>query len=478
MIYARGFGAKFDGRSDDTAALQNAIDTAHIQGERLALPGGAALITRPLDLRGRYVEIHGTMGKTQIVGMTHGMTMIYVEESEDVIYSPFLIDGVILNGYNQAAYGLRVRHRHHTVLRNMVIHSCTEANVWEQDSWISLRENCRSTDSKVGWQLEGSNFDSAYHNCYIAGCTRTQWLFNNNGSLLNGSNSLLLSNCGATDALGSGMEVNGHVVVNLQSCYWGENCDGPTVINNGGTVTFEGGTLSFGWKPTSVLAVPVGGEIVLEAGCQINGQDFGSINRLTALSAEQIAAGTGTLRLEDAKGYMITGGEQVLAGDPIGYGIQRQVFVPRLGRQYRPTANNATVAATNPKPNSLLVTCTSVVGGNPIIGAYAPLSLDYRFGEEFYLLLVYRSSKPLQVRVDASPLGELLGLLCFPPATGISTTLIKVDNVIPAAPAGAVFDVLMPNASTGDFFQIDECYLADSTMAKKGIATVNRIVKC
>ena len=478
MIYATGYGAKFDGRSDDTAAIQNAIDNAHALSEPLTLPGGTALISRALDLRGRNVEIYGTMGRTQIVALTPGMTMIYVEEGLDTIYSPFIIDGVTLNGYGRAAWGMRIRYRHHTLLRNMVIHSCTEANVWEQDTWISRRENIRSLDSKVGWQIEGSNFDSGWHNVYIAGCTRTQWLLNNNGSLLNGSNSLLLVNCGATDATGSAIEVNGHVVVNLQSCYFGENCDGPTVVNNGGTVTFEGGTLSYGWKPSSFLAVPIFGEVVLTDGCQINGQDNGSVNRLTSLTEKQVAAGSGTLRLEDAKGYMITGGEQVLAGDPIGFGAQRQVFVPRLGRQYYPIANNTTVTSGNPKPNSLGVTCTGVVGGNPIIGMYAPLSLDYRFNEHFYLLLVYRSTKQLQVRIDASPLGALISLLCFPPATYTTFTQIKLDNIIPAAPTGAVFEILMPNAAPGDTLELDKCYLADSTMAKKGVATVNRIVKC
>jgi hypothetical protein len=36
----------------------------------------------------------------------------------------------------------------------------------------------------------------------------------------------------------------------------------------------------------------------------------------------------------------------------------------------------------------------------------------------------------------------------------------------------------MPNAAAGDYLEVQECYLADSTMAKKGVATVNRIVKC
>lgn len=480
MIYATDYGAAFDGTTDDTAAIQAAIDAAHSLAEPLILPGRTAVISAALDLRGRVVEIYGTINKTELRAATRGMTMVNAEEADDidVIYSPFLVQGVTFNGGSLAAYGMRIRYRHHSELRNLLFAFCTEANVWEKDTWISRRVNCRSIDSKVGWQLEGSNFDSAFYNCYIAGCTHTQWLINNNGTLLNGNNSLLLSNCGATDAVGSGMEVNGQVAVNLQSCYWGENCDGPTVVNRGGAVVFEGGTVSFGWKPSSYLVLPIGGEMILQASCQINGQDYGSIDRLTYLTTPQIAAGNGSLRLDDVKGYMVTGGDQKLAGDPIGYGAQRQVLVPRLGRQFEPVANNVAISAINPAPNAIRVTCNSIGGGNPIIGVSAPLSLDYRVGEPFYLLMVYRSSKPLQIRIDAAPLGAPIAFLSFPPAAEFAATHIKVDAPIPAAQPGAVFEILMPNADAEDFVEIHECFLTDSTMAKKGLATVNRLVKC
>jgi hypothetical protein len=478
MIYARNYGATFNGVNDDTAALQAAIDDAHRLGEPLILPSGVAMISAALDLRGRMVQIYGSIGRTELCAQTPGMTMINVDETEDLIYSPFLIEGVYLNGNNRAAYGMKIRYRHHSELRHMLFQFCTEANVWEVDTWISRRVNCRSAASKVGWQLEGSSFDSAFYNCYNVGCSRTQWLLNNHGETENGNNSLLFSNCGATDATGSGMEVNGHVVVNLQSCYWGENCDGPTIVNNGGTVVFEGGTLSFGWKPSSYLVLPIGGETVFEASCQLNGQDFSTVDRLAYLTPSQVAAGSGTFRLDDAKGYMKTGGDPILPGDPVGYGAQRQVLVPRLGRQFQPLGHHTAITTTNPTPNSLRVSCNSVAGGNPIIGMFAPLSLDYRVGEPFYLLLVYRSSKPLQVRIDASPLGAPVVMLSFPPASETIATHVKVDAPIPAAPAGAVLDILMPGASANDFLEISECFLTDSTTATKGVAPVNRLMKC
>ena len=135
------------------------------------------------------------------------------------------------------------------------------------------------------------------------------------------------------------------------------------------------------------------------------------------------------------------------------------------------------MTTTNPTPNAIRITCDSVLGGNPIIGINAPLSPNYRIGEPLYLLLVYQSSKPLQVRIDAAPLGAPVAMLSFPPATNTVVTHVKVDTLIPGAPAGSVFEILMPGAGAKDFLEVQECYLTDSTMAKKGLATVNRIVK-
>ena len=478
MIYATDYGALFNGVADDSAALQRAVNAADALGEQLILPGRTALIRTALDLRGRIVEIYGTIGKTELRAGTVGMTMINAEEATDTVYNPFVIQGVNLNGDSKARYGIRIRHRHHTELRNMLFAFSTEANVWEQDTWISRRFNCRSVGTKVGWQLEGSNFDSAFYGCYNAGCTDTQWLINNNGELLNGNNSLLFSNCGATDAPGRGVVVNGHVVANFNECYIGENCDRSIIVNNGGVLVFSGGTISFGWKPASYMVEPIGGETILQASCQINGQDYGSIDRLTSLTPQQISSGAGTVRLDDAKGYVITGGDQVLRGDVIGYGEQRHVLVPRLGRQFDQVANGVTAAASNPTPNAKRVTCNAVTGGNPIIGLSAPISLDYRVGEPFYLVLVYRASKALQVRLDSSVLGAPVALLSFPPAATVLSTHVKVDAPIAAASPGAVLDILMPNAAAGDYIEISECFLTDSTMAKKGAATMNRLFKC
>ncbi len=479
MLYAEDFGAVFDGVTDDSAALQSAINEAAALGIPLALPGRTALIKTALDLKGRSVEIYGTINKTVLNAGTSGMTMIDIEEEDDVVYSPFVLSGITLDAKGIANFCIRIRFRHHSEMRGMYFIDAAIANVWEKDTWISRRYNCRTAAGPIGWQLEGSNFDSVYIGCYAVGCTDKLWLVNNNGSLLNGNNSLRMINCAATDASGIGIYVSSPgITINFESCYVGENLTTTTVVNHGGVLVFNGGTISHGYTSQSYLAEPVAGEIVLQESVQINGQVFGSIGLLSKLTPQQIAAGAGTLRLDDVKAYVIPGGDQVIPGDPLGYGEQREVLVPRLGRLFQPVANNVTLQTTNPTANGLRVACTAVNGSNPILGLAAPMKTTYRVAEPGYLVLVYQSSKSLQVRIDAAILGTPHAIISFPPAADVLATHVKIDAVLPAITEGSVLDILMPGTTVGDYLEIRECFLADSTISNKGSAVMNRLFKC
>lgn len=479
MLYAQDFGAVFDGVTDDSAALQRAIDQASIDGVYLMLPGRAALIKTALNLKGRNVEIYGVMNKTVLNAGTLGMTMIDIEEAEDVVYSPYVLDGITMDAKGLANYCVRVRFRHHAEMRRMYYIGAAVANVWERDTWISRHYNCRTANGPIGWQLEGSNFDSVYIGCYAVGCTDKLWLVNNNGSLLNGNNSLRMINCSATDAVGIGIYVSEPgVTINWESCYVGENLENSTIVNMGGAIYFNGGTISYGYTPKSHLSQPIGGEIVLREGVQINGQIYGSITLLSKLTPQQIASGTGTLRLDDVKGYVLPGGDQIIIGDALGYGERREVLVPRLGRLFTPVANNVTVQTSNPKPNSIRVQCTTVSGANPILGVSAPMATNYRVGESGYLVLVYRSSRSLQVRLDEAVLGAPNAIISFPPASETIATHVKIDAILPTVSVGSVLEVLMPGTTAGDFLEVSECFFTDSTMSAKGSATLNRLFKC
>ena len=47
-LNAKDFGAVGDGKADDTAALQRAVDAAQLQGKALYVPGGSYALSRPL----------------------------------------------------------------------------------------------------------------------------------------------------------------------------------------------------------------------------------------------------------------------------------------------------------------------------------------------------------------------------------------------------------------------------------------------
>jgi len=62
VLNVRDFGAKGDGKSDDTQAFQKAIDTAHaMSGNIVFVPRGDYLIVGTLDVR-EHVVLKGVLG--------------------------------------------------------------------------------------------------------------------------------------------------------------------------------------------------------------------------------------------------------------------------------------------------------------------------------------------------------------------------------------------------------------------------------
>ena len=73
------FNAKGDGATDDTAAIQSALDTAAAlaDGTQVYIPAGAYIITRPLQVTGRDYAIHGSGFGTALIwnGPPDGTTL-------------------------------------------------------------------------------------------------------------------------------------------------------------------------------------------------------------------------------------------------------------------------------------------------------------------------------------------------------------------------------------------------------------------
>jgi hypothetical protein len=82
------FGAKADGRSDDTDAIQRAIDAARQHGSDCIayLPTGTYIVSRTLDISGSNYRVGGTGFRSSLRwGGAEGGTMVHVHDVDHVV---------------------------------------------------------------------------------------------------------------------------------------------------------------------------------------------------------------------------------------------------------------------------------------------------------------------------------------------------------------------------------------------------------
>ena len=101
----RDFGAKGDGRSDDTAALQRCIDAARVHGRRAIayLPAGVYNVTETLKITGRdyFVGGSGFLSKLYWRGVEGG-TIVQVHKPDDVTLQDIAIGNHDVGPMNNA----------------------------------------------------------------------------------------------------------------------------------------------------------------------------------------------------------------------------------------------------------------------------------------------------------------------------------------------------------------------------------------
>jgi hypothetical protein len=402
-----------------------------------------------------------------------------VEETSEVIDSQFYLSGVVLDGDQRAAFGLKIRFRHNSTLDSVYVQGC-ETGVWEKDTWLSRRSNCRVVNCGTGWHLVGSNHSSQFDRITFTQCSAMHLLIENGGSAGDANVGLAFNSCDLEfgSAAGKGLVLKENVQVSWNDGYLGENIDGVIIENLGGRLTVSGGVAFFGYTQSSYLVAPIGGETIFANGVRLAGQAFGSTSYISLLADGQVPA-AGTIRFDDVNAFIVVGGDVSLKGDILGYGDQRQVFVPRLGREYIQLSFSTTITVTNPTVNAKRVTCNSVTGTNPIIGLGAQIvSSSWRQGEPLYLVVTYLASKPVWVRIDQGALGAPAQEFGFAPAKSVVSTYIKLDTLAPAVAAGLWLDFALSSAQVGDYLEVREVFLTDSTMHAKGIGVASRLFKC
>lgn len=212
MINAIDFGAKGDGQTDDTLALQLAIDTAYNHGDYLFIPSGTYLITSSLIMpfdgstvysRGNYIYGEGMM-RTIIKSFAANVTIFkYMQPSALKFMLGGMISFMTLDGNMKAnAAGIQAQALYNHNFETVEIKNCLNGFV--------LNNIVVPGDSDASNHLIFSN--CRIHDCSYWGFYSQLATGNNECSFITLNNTTIES-CGTlAGAIGGGMYWRGQML--------------------------------------------------------------------------------------------------------------------------------------------------------------------------------------------------------------------------------------------------------------------------
>lgn len=469
------YGADPTGVADSTAAIQAAIDT----GKTVWIPNGTYSINT-LDLKQKYPHIVGeSMVATILKARSAVSTLIDAFESVDGQVTPLFISNLTLDGDNVVTASCVVmRFRHMSNLENIYFLHATASNAGglvAKDCWLTSVNNCRFTACYNGLNWVGSNHRSTVNSCSFTGCDNAGIVCTSLGTALDGNNALVFNNCDVEFGSGLGAYMNVSDAA-FYGCYMGENLGGPAFFVDGGNILVSSGVVYFG-HTTNSFAVTGGGGRVLFDKCQVNGQTNGSIFYLMSGGLKNF------YKWQNCQFGIGLGGDPVMSGDRLDYGPPAVVFAQRLGKNYSASLNNVTATNALASTNGRRLTCTGVIGANPVMSLNCTLlnPSEWVDGERLYLVLVYKASTVgnLDVRVSGAPLGGAPTFVIGNPTNSASVaTYMKLDVTMPTG-AYTVLEFSAIGCADTDYIEIQECFFADNRMLQKVTGTeMTNLFKC
>lgn len=457
---------------DITTAVQAAINSG---ASRIHAPkGGYSIAT--LDLRGKYIVLYGDgIDNTIFQCNAAGTAALFnANEDADVHVSPLVLRDMSLDGGGKAASCLDVRYRHLVNLENVHFIGAAAQNIKAKDTWLMSASQCLSEGAPIGMWLVGSNHRSKFDSFSFQGNSIWQVKIEGNGTAADGNMALQFDNCDVEFGTGGGVYIDAKDVV-LNSCYTGENIDGPVLQVQNGAVLVEGGTLFFGHTADAFGIVANGGKTLIRK-VGISGQ----INPGLAMLLS--GASTNAVRFEDCVGNTTIGGDPTINGDLLDYGPPATVYAKRLGKSFAANGFNVTFTSSLVgNGNSRMVSCNSVTGAPAIIQLQSGLinNADWMDGSPAYLVLVYESSKTLSVRLAGGAFGgNPAAIIGYPsPATAGKKTYLKFDFSLVNG-AFNILEMYIEGCVAGDFITVHECFLADARTLNKGSGNWGNLYKC
>lgn len=479
-------GALFDGVNNPTEmtanriALQAMVDVAHERGVPVILPAGTLYIDGEIDLRGRIVRIQGIAEKTKIKAGAAMARIFNAEEATEQYRAPLSIRDLVLdaNG-NVTNANISIRYLREYRLDNVVSIGAAGARcVRLRDANNGTLDRVRCEGGLIGLHSEGSNHATRHSGCSWLGATQTGVLIKNNGTLADGNNALLFSNCVGQSGTGDIYDVAASCSAEIVGCYTGEELTGYSFVNRGGGIRVIGGIVYFGSTATSYVARPIGGMTLVD-GTQLYSQNVSrGLPYLWNLADAELGSATGKLLFSNIISAFTIGGNNQLRGTPLAPFIGARNYVPRLGKQYSAYAFNATVTTALASPNNTAktFTCATVTGANPVMAAYATLTAPdtWRDGEPLGLLLEYTASKPLNIRTNTTAGASGVIAIGAAPASSSAATYLKFDAIATAA-SQSVLEFYIQDAVVGDNFKIIRASLVDADMVSGPVGVLANV---
>jgi hypothetical protein len=463
-LSASELGARFDGRTDDSAALQRGIDEAARQQRPLVLPSGTARLNVPLDLKGRHVALLGDPTGNTILKAARALPCILdAEDPSETIDSPLFLYGLTLDGSRTTATGLRLRYRHRTMFDTLAIGAC-ETGVDELDSWLGRRINCRTRATATGWRLRGANHSSLWIGCSFSDARDVHLDIGASGTANDGNDALFFQACDIEYGAGDGVRIAAGATATFDTCYMGEGIEGD-VLRNAGVALIRGGTLFVGHKVDRLGIRALAGSVTINEAA-VRGQRFGTLDRLVGGSDNGSTKGKVIFRDVDLQ--LKLGGDPVLTGDVLGNTSMR-VFAPILGRNWQSSGNDVIIEEAS-VADARRVRCQRTVGANPLIGFAGMLqdTAEARIAGPAYIVIVYEASAPVELKATSGLMSKapwrLIGTL---PVTHGVATYVKVD--VPVEFARFALIELLMRAKAGDEMVLHHSTISDSSMIGAGL---------
>lgn len=155
LINVRCFGARGDGVSDDTVALQAAFSFIAANEGKLYLPTGVYL-TRPLTIVTAHTEKNFTIvgdGRrtTELRAMSGSAPLLTIGDGTRLV-NYIGISGLRFNGVTQTAVGIHLNHVANSVFRDVYVENCSDGLFLSGTLACGFYE-CDFKDNRVGVEM-------------------------------------------------------------------------------------------------------------------------------------------------------------------------------------------------------------------------------------------------------------------------------------------------------------------------------------